>query len=84
LDARHSLRPLIFRADGFCKTSDASRREDAEPCFGKWGNVIASSEVTKQSTLSLRGEMDRFAEPSIVRAFARPVGADPVGLAMPV
>jgi hypothetical protein len=30
LSARHSLRPLIFWADVFCKNSDASRREDAE------------------------------------------------------
>jgi hypothetical protein len=33
------------------------------------------SEATKQSTLSLRGEMDCFAEPVIGRAFARPVGS---------
>ena len=30
LDARHSLRPLIFWANGSCKTSGASRRENAE------------------------------------------------------
>ena len=29
----------------------------------------------KQSILSLRGEMDRFAEHVIGRAFARPVGS---------
>src|SRR5260221_14758598 len=32
LSARHSLRPLNFWADGFCKNSDASRREDADVC----------------------------------------------------
>ena len=37
--------------------------------------VIARSEATKQSILSLRGEMDCFAEPVIGRAFARPVGS---------
>jgi hypothetical protein len=37
--------------------------------------VIATSEATKQSILSLRGEMDCFAEPVIGRAFARPVGS---------
>jgi hypothetical protein len=36
-------------------------------------NVIASG--AKQSILSLRGEMDCFAEPVIGRAFARPVGS---------
>jgi hypothetical protein len=36
-------------------------------------NVIASA--AKQSILSLRGEMDCFAEPVIGRAFARPVGS---------
>jgi hypothetical protein len=35
--------------------------------------VIASA--AKQSILSLRGEMDCFAEPVIGRAFARPVGS---------
>jgi hypothetical protein len=35
--------------------------------------VIASE--AKQSILSLRGEMDCFAEPVIGRAFARPVGS---------
>jgi hypothetical protein len=37
--------------------------------------VIARSEATKQSILSLCGEMDCFAEPVIGRAFARPVGS---------
>jgi hypothetical protein len=37
--------------------------------------VIARSEATKQSILSLRGEMDCFAEFIIGRAFARPVGS---------
>jgi hypothetical protein len=37
--------------------------------------VIARSEATKQSILSLRGKMDCFAEPVIGRAFARPVGS---------
>jgi hypothetical protein len=35
----------------------------------------AKAEATKQSILSLRGEMDCFAEPVIGRAFARPVGS---------
>jgi hypothetical protein len=35
--------------------------------------VIASA--AKQSTLSLRGKMDCFAEPVIGRAFARPAGS---------
>src|SRR6266576_3680514 len=30
LRARHSLRPQFFRANGFCKTSGASRRGNAE------------------------------------------------------
>jgi hypothetical protein len=48
--ARHSLRPLnLRRRDIDGKTSDASRREDAESCFGNWGNVIARSAATKQS-----------------------------------
>jgi len=33
LGARHSLRPLISRADGFYNNSDASRREIAESYF---------------------------------------------------
>jgi hypothetical protein len=33
--------------------------------------VIARSKATKQSILSLRGEMDCFAEPVVGRAFAR-------------
>jgi hypothetical protein len=37
--------------------------------------VIARSGATKQSMLSLRREMDCFAEPVIGRAFARPVGS---------
>jgi hypothetical protein len=39
------------------KTSGASHREKAESFL----NVIARSEATKQSILSLRGEMDCFA-----------------------
>jgi hypothetical protein len=39
--------PSEFRGreiDG--KTSDASRRENAESCFGNWGNVIARSDLS--------------------------------------
>src|SRR6266403_4038287 len=43
LRARHSLRPLISLGGWFLQTSDVSRRENAESCFGNWGNVIASS-----------------------------------------
>jgi len=44
--------------------------------FNLDGNpVIARSEATRQSILSLRDEMDCFAEPVIGRAFARPVGS---------
>jgi len=35
----------------------------------------AGLQATKQSILSLRGEMDCFAEPVIGRAFARSVGS---------
>jgi hypothetical protein len=37
LGTRHSLRPLIYRgANGFCKTSGASRRGNAKVClFGR-------------------------------------------------
>ena len=41
-----------------------------------WGNLIARSKATKQSILTLCGEMDRFAERVIGRAFARPVGCN--------
>src|SRR5258705_6126046 len=59
--ARHSLRPLNFRRrDVDWQTSREACGEIAESCFGNWGNVIARSEATKQSTLSLRGEMDCF------------------------
>ena len=33
LGTRHSLRPLFCWAKGFCKTSGASRRENAESCL---------------------------------------------------
>jgi hypothetical protein len=54
--ARHSLRPLIL---GRTCTHNlgVSRRENAKVCLA----VIARSEATKQSTLSLRGNMDCFA-----------------------
>jgi hypothetical protein len=52
--------------------SGAWRGED-EVVSEIYGNVIASA--AKQSILSLRGEMDCFAEPVIGRAFARPVGS---------
>jgi hypothetical protein len=55
----------------FMHTSGASRGEIAESYL----DVIARSKATKQSTLSLRGEMDCFAEPVIGRAGARPVGS---------
>ena len=68
--------PSEFRGreiDG--KTSDASRRENAESCFGDWGNVIARSdlsavaqrakaEATKQSRVRHSGAM-RSVEPGI-------------------
>jgi hypothetical protein len=40
-----------------------------------WGNLIAGSKAMEQSILSLRGEIDCFAEHVIGRAFARPVGS---------
>ena len=65
---RRSPRPL--RGESFINASGASRREGEVVC-GFF--VIASA--AKQSILSLRGEMDCFAEPVIGRAFARPVGS---------
>src|SRR6266566_5797365 len=55
--------PSYQRRERFLQNPDASRRGNAESCFGNWGNVIARSERTltviaseaKQSTLSLRG-----------------------------
>ena len=44
LRARHSLRPLFSLGGWFLQTSGVSRRENAESCFGNWGNVIAGSE----------------------------------------
>jgi len=41
----------------------------------RFSSVIARSKATKQSILSLLGEMDCFAEFIIGRAFARPVGS---------
>jgi hypothetical protein len=48
--ARHSLRPLIGGQGNFQQTSGLSGREIAKLCL----NVIARSEATKQSILSLR------------------------------
>jgi hypothetical protein len=55
----------------FINGSGASRGEVVNACLEF--HVIASE--AKQSILSLRGEMDCFAEPVIGRAFARPVGS---------
>src|SRR4051794_15632224 len=54
---RSSLRPLFLGGQGFRKTSGGLRRENANAYF----EVIARSEATKQSILSLRGGMDCFA-----------------------
>src|SRR5258708_22836104 len=62
--------PSVIRGK-LAQTSGASRREIADAHLV----VIARSEATKQSILSLRGEMDCFAEFIIGRAFARPVGS---------
>jgi hypothetical protein len=48
--------PSIFQGGRFLHNSGASRREIAEACL-----VIARSEATKQSILSLCGKMDCFA-----------------------
>jgi hypothetical protein len=62
------------------QTSGASRREIAKPRV----DVIARSEATKQSTLSLRGKMDCFASLAMtaVRLCARMTASR--ALAMPV
>jgi hypothetical protein len=51
---RHSLRPLYFWANGFCKTSGALRREIAEVYLDE--AVIARSEATKQSIITSHAE----------------------------
>jgi hypothetical protein len=58
--ARHSLRPLISRGQKFLNNLGASRREIAKVHL-EFLDVIARSEATKQSILSLLGEMDCFA-----------------------
>jgi hypothetical protein len=58
--ARHSLRPLNFRADGFCKNSDASRRENARSCL-QTGAVIASEAKQSISPRGRNGLLRRFA-----------------------
>jgi hypothetical protein len=69
---RHSLRPLISWANGFCNNSGALRRGNAE--LRLKFNVIASE--AKQSISPREGRMDCFvAEPVIGRAFARPLGS---------
>jgi hypothetical protein len=81
---RHSLRPLIFEGESYLQTSGASRREIAKVCLElpSLRGALATTcppkldeRRRKQSILSLRGEMDCFAEPVIGRAFARPVGS---------
>jgi hypothetical protein len=59
-----------LKGESFINASGALRGEGEVVC-GFF--VIASA--AKQSILSLRGEMDCFAEPVIGRAFARPVGS---------
>jgi hypothetical protein len=53
LGTRHSLRPLFFWANGFCKTSGAFAPRDRGLAF-EFLPVIARSEATKQSTLTSR------------------------------
>ena len=69
LGIRRSPRPLL--GGSIKHNSGESRRGNADSHV----DVIARSNATKQSTLSLRGEMDCFAEPVIGRASARPVGS---------
>jgi hypothetical protein len=69
LGTRHSPRPQGGRS---YQNSGASRRGNVKLCPLA---VIARSEATKQSILSLRDAMDCFAEPVIGRAFARPAGS---------
>src|SRR5213596_1145399 len=38
--------PSVTKGERFMHSSDASRREDAESCFGNWGNVIARSDLS--------------------------------------
>jgi hypothetical protein len=52
--------------------SGASRREDVDACLDF--AIIARSEATKQSIVTVALAVDCFAEPVIGRAFARPVG----------
>jgi hypothetical protein len=56
--ARHSLRPLISEG-GTASTTRAQRSASRDR--GIVSGVIARSKATKQSTLSLLGEMDCFA-----------------------
>ena len=57
--------PSEFRGreiDG--KTSDASRRENAESCFGNWGNFIAKSDL---SALAQRAKAEATKQlPSVI------------------
>src|SRR5947207_10176234 len=79
--ARHSLRPLLSRAEKNSRKPRApravgSRSRTRRHCEERL--VLRSStkaEATKQSTLQFRGNMDCFAQPVIGRAFARPVGS---------
>jgi len=56
-----------------CGVPDTPHARGMTALCGSTGVVIASE--AKQSTLSLRGKMDCFAEPVIGLAFARPVGS---------
>src|SRR6266403_1540904 len=64
---------IVEKVLGFCEHFHTFRHceEPTGPAFG--GPMINSA--TKQSILTLRGEMDCFAEPVTGRAFARPVGS---------
>src|SRR6266702_2898825 len=61
-------------ANGSCKNSDASRRENAGSHL-KLFNVIARSKATKQSIVTIVPPVNCFAEPVIGRAFVRPIGS---------
>jgi hypothetical protein len=58
--------PHALQGGSIMYNSGKTRRENAESYL----DVIARSKATKQSTLSLRGEMDCFAEPVIGRRVA--------------
>jgi hypothetical protein len=63
---------VLFGAQDSSTTRALERRGNAGACLC---DVIARSNATKQSILSLRGEMDCFAELVIGRAFTQSVGS---------